>query len=715
MSLLLRKLSLFSYPNKTNDEIIAWLKERKNKYDIVYISGDTDSFAGPDHRIEQAIQLVERIAKLGVDIMITTRAIIKFNGSDHLDRLTAVTDELRKQGLHFFACVSITHYSHPELEPSPIPTVAERIAQLKRFKEAKMVSVLAMRPFLPVVGLDEYQNILDDCKDHIDLVLGKEWYADEKMIKDVNGESFANSSQDFSHGRMAFDINEAQWSVYNPIDKESAVRDMCYQLGLPFFMKSRPATDWITSARRRAPRVVGMGALNVNFLAWQNFIAEYIPGDEVLVSDDTRSLWDRIKERTGRKFGTSFESVFLGGGAYHAIDCLRHLHDSKNLELEYVGIAGRRLEDVTFNEETHRYDDFDILDELRKRQIGSKYVRSSKRLPGLTVNTRSGDRRRLESAIRNNVTEPNANDEFALLIGRLIEQDDPELLVKHLASADWIHVSSLADHNAMLTIAKLISAAKKANLSLRVSWDTGELRRKEGGLGAAFLARKPIVSELLRATDFVILKRADLLALANVSTDKSELEAAREVFRLYAPSAKLTLVVQSTKYQQVDFFWSHWEDVIQLPVRNPKLFIRGGKVDVTAASACLSAAIIDSQLRPDLGFDMSQATKYGMELVWKKLICNPKVFGTEFGKVRKTFISQLRSMVAKPKRHFLDSAKIRIAKLLSAIIPGLGKGIMHNVVAAPIVLICGAILLFLGRQFSWIKWVIDKIYGLPNP
>jgi radical SAM superfamily enzyme YgiQ (UPF0313 family) len=33
------------YPTKTNDEVVSYLRTRRNEFDIVYVSGDTDSLA----------------------------------------------------------------------------------------------------------------------------------------------------------------------------------------------------------------------------------------------------------------------------------------------------------------------------------------------------------------------------------------------------------------------------------------------------------------------------------------------------------------------------------------------------------------------------------------------------------------------------------------------------------------------------------------------
>ena len=53
-------------------EIVEYLKEHRNEYNIVYISGDTDSFAPP--RTSEGLTLLQSIAEnIDTDIQFTTR------------------------------------------------------------------------------------------------------------------------------------------------------------------------------------------------------------------------------------------------------------------------------------------------------------------------------------------------------------------------------------------------------------------------------------------------------------------------------------------------------------------------------------------------------------------------------------------------------------------------------------------------------------------
>ena len=78
-----------SYATMTIPEIVAWLKKHVDSYDIIYVSGDTDSFAPP--RMDEGIELLEALAELDSDLLFTTRAIF---GRSHLNSLENICKKL---------------------------------------------------------------------------------------------------------------------------------------------------------------------------------------------------------------------------------------------------------------------------------------------------------------------------------------------------------------------------------------------------------------------------------------------------------------------------------------------------------------------------------------------------------------------------------------------------------------------------------------------
>ena len=151
------KSGFTKYAKMEMENIIAFLKENKEKYDIVYISGDTDSFAPP--RTSKAIELIKMIAQyIDVDITFTTRTI--FDEED-IKRLKGISDYMKEKKHILIPSISISSlYSHDFVEPKPIPTPEERIELLKRLKENGLSTILATRPFLPTIDAEEYIQII---------------------------------------------------------------------------------------------------------------------------------------------------------------------------------------------------------------------------------------------------------------------------------------------------------------------------------------------------------------------------------------------------------------------------------------------------------------------------------------------------------------------------------------------------------------------------
>ena len=224
------------------DDIVHWVEARASKFDLIYVSGDTDSFAPP--RTEKGLELLDALAVFDADLLFTTRSLFS---ESHYQKLSEIQKKVRSKGRLFIGCVSISQLHHPQLEPKPIPTPESRIQQLFRLKQINLVSVLALRPFLPIIPVSEYLEIIESTKNAVHLVLGSDWYADREGILEKN--TFNNyeitKKTRIVYEQMDCDINEAIWKIYKSDDVEKAVANACKSYGLPFFMRSLPAIDWL--------------------------------------------------------------------------------------------------------------------------------------------------------------------------------------------------------------------------------------------------------------------------------------------------------------------------------------------------------------------------------------------------------------------------------------------------------------------------------------
>lgn len=234
-----------SYEKYKLEDIVDFLKENRANYNIIYISGDTDSFAAP--RTDEGIQLLEMISKeIDCDLLFTTRTT--FNENQY-EKLREIASNQNSKNKHIFGCISITRYSKETeyLEPFPIPKPSERIAVLKKLHEIGIITVLAMRPFLPVVSIDDYIKLLDLSHGFVDIALGEHFYFmdNDKIEKRVfiNGISSKYKENISKDNSMDFDFNDKKWNIWYSPYYEKMVAKKCEQLDIVFSMHSTEAIN----------------------------------------------------------------------------------------------------------------------------------------------------------------------------------------------------------------------------------------------------------------------------------------------------------------------------------------------------------------------------------------------------------------------------------------------------------------------------------------
>lgn len=600
-----------SYASLEIPEILAWLRQNQGAFDIIYLSGDTDSLAPP--RTEKAIDLIEQLAEFEVDLMFTTRAILP---PWACVRLADVAAALKRRDALLFGCTSISQCSLPHLEPRPIPPVNERIRQMHRFRDGGLVSVLAMRPFLPVVPTDDYRRIVTSCAAAAHMVFGKEWYADGQGRMDAAIYGGAQPLKyDCTLQRMHWDDNNIVWKVYAPKDVETSVAKHCETLGLPFFMRSRLGVEWARQNRDQirtphrgpskpaipqSPQVVGVGALNVNYVvpfSRAQARLKQITRGRIEAGQESWATEDEIEGLLAEIGYQNFDYCGLGGAAYHTVDCLAQI--GLGLSLGYVGVAGAAVRGTGAEQ-------LDILDRLDEKHIDRRYVFSSPNTPGRTVSIRN-----IKDRMRSNNTAPGANDELLSFLQK--RRND---IITYLAGARWIHLSSLVDRLCMVAVADCVEEAKRINGRLIVSFDPGsEYCRKPEMDGTN------IVKRVLACTDYLFVNSVefDQLAKRDRSTrgDRESTETAAAVFHAY-DCAHVCMVVQDTNYYRVQSFWMFQGDVLtRRDFQRP--FWHSTVKEVTGASGILAAGYIAARMLPDVGYDSHLATRFAMALVREKL------------------------------------------------------------------------------------------------
>ncbi len=195
------------------------------------------------------LELLEQLCDLEVDLLFTTRALFT---TDALRRLDSIRRRLAASGHLLFGCVSVAQIEHPLLEPHPIAAPRERLVQLGKLKELGLVSVLTIRPFLPVVPIAEYISIITLAAGAMDAVLGSVWYTDKEGVirrQVLGGYDDKKVLTNFRPEMINFDENDDVWLVYEGKPIEDRLRQHCDAKSLPFFMHSSGLIEWARANR----------------------------------------------------------------------------------------------------------------------------------------------------------------------------------------------------------------------------------------------------------------------------------------------------------------------------------------------------------------------------------------------------------------------------------------------------------------------------------
>ena len=230
------------YAQRDNKEIVEFLIRHRSEYDIVYVSGDTDSFAEP--RRSQGLSLLRSIAEsIDTDLLFTTRTT--FTDPD-FNNLQNIVKTLKAKEHDLYACISITRFSDnvSYLEPKPIPQPKDRIETLKRLHDIGAITVLALRPFIPVVDITDYLTILQLSDGYVDIALGETFYfqPDGKIQKRVFPTGISSDIRtSLKKKKMDFNKSDVEWSVWDDEHTEHILQSYCNSHNIVFSMRSASA------------------------------------------------------------------------------------------------------------------------------------------------------------------------------------------------------------------------------------------------------------------------------------------------------------------------------------------------------------------------------------------------------------------------------------------------------------------------------------------
>ncbi len=107
--------------------------------------------------------------------------------------------------------------------------------------------MLGLRPFLPVVDMQDYAIILDKVYPALDIALGECFYF--MRNGNIQNRVFPSGiAPDIEininrNQAMEFDDNKSLWDIWNSTEYEKFVADHCKKLGIIFAMHSQKALE----------------------------------------------------------------------------------------------------------------------------------------------------------------------------------------------------------------------------------------------------------------------------------------------------------------------------------------------------------------------------------------------------------------------------------------------------------------------------------------
>lgn len=326
--------------------------------------------------------------------------------------------------------------------------------------------------------------------------------------------------------------------------------------------------------RKSAPDIVGLGALNVDYIAGASRLSER--ANERISESVARFEWNRegpVNEQTIalaiRNLGAASLSYSLGGSAWLSIFTLAQMR--VGVKLGYVGMLGRI--------ETPGLSFTDQMDELG---IGHDWVgRSPERLCGLCLSY-------IDDTDRVMLIHPGANYEMAEYITEHFGE-----LASYISSARYVHVTSFLDDSTPKQVLRVLSEAKQINADLRISFDPG-FDWAEHPSGE--------VEGILALTDLLFVNYREFKGLGRYVHGESDEVIAQKIIRRCSPGC---VIFVTKRYDFTESFHLTADGVATQTFRLRQSLRESELEDATGAGDVFAAAVLASltsnRLKVELG------------------------------------------------------------------------------------------------------------------
>ncbi|MEV7847626.1 PfkB family carbohydrate kinase [Streptomyces cyaneofuscatus] len=324
----------------------------------------------------------------------------------------------------------------------------------------------------------------------------------------------------------------------------------------------------------RSPEIVGFGALNVDLIASASRLSQKMA--EQISESTARFEWniegpvdEAVITKAIQRLGASSLDASLGGSAWITIFALAQMR--VDIRLGYVGVAGRiETPGLSFIRQ------MDLLG-IDRRWV----ARRSDRLSGMCLSF-------LDNVERVMLTHPGANFAMAEHL-----RDNGEAIAAYLARAQVVHVTSFLDKVTPPLMLEVLTAARRLNPLLRISFDPGYDWAEH---------RTDSIDGILALSDLLFVNHRELKALGDYEPGESDDILAGRVLELCG--ADCTVFV-TKRYDLVEVFRSSAAGVLaqrfqlQRPGHETAIEDATGAGDVFAAAVL--TALLSRRIQVELG------------------------------------------------------------------------------------------------------------------
>ncbi|MCW2900189.1 MAG: ribokinase [Streptosporangiaceae bacterium] len=317
----------------------------------------------------------------------------------------------------------------------------------------------------------------------------------------------------------------------------------------------------MTRRAGNVPEVIGLGALNIDYIASASSLSERQA--ERVTESNARFEWNvegSVDEETIptviNQLGTSSLAASLGGSAWNTILALGQM--KVGVSLGYVGVVGRvEAPGLSFTRQ------MDLL------HIDHAWVKKYPGRPcGLCLSY-------IDDTDRVMLTHPGVNFEMAAYL-----RDNLDGIARYLSGAQYVHVTSFLDGETPGEVLRVLTRAKEFNARLRISFDPGH---------DWAVHPSPAVEGILRLTDHLFVNYREFKALGHYSHGEVDASVAK---KLLARCRKQCMVYVAKRYDLVEAFQLNGDHLIGQKFLHQGASKDDEMEDATGAGDVFSAAVL---------------------------------------------------------------------------------------------------------------------------